>query len=207
MIRLTQVLGGGLILKRQIITASGDWNRPVKMAGNTVWLTMIGGGASSRYIAPNGNGGWGGQFAIQLPVDIGSTSVVSCTIGVGGTAPASGAAMNAGSPTSFGAFASVNGGVIGGDGAPGGFGQSGAGFSDGRSTPLGYGGIVIAASTGNAGGGGGLILDFSGVSGGNDPTRTTKATGYGAGGASASIAPFTYAGARGAILVEWMEAI
>ena len=73
-INLSSLLGGGMLLKRQLITESGNWVRPAKMAGNTVWLTGIGGGASGRnhstlsYIY----GGDGGQYVIQIPVDIGA---------------------------------------------------------------------------------------------------------------------------------------
>ena len=66
-LNLSSLLGGGLILKQQLITASGNWNRPAKMAGNTVWLTMIGGGASGRKISGTGAGGWVGSGSLISP--------------------------------------------------------------------------------------------------------------------------------------------
>lgn len=205
-LNLSSLLGGGLILRQQLITADGTWTRTAKMAGNTVWLTMIGGGSSARRLSGTGAGGWGGQWLIDLPVDIGATTSVACTIGAGGAAVAISVASNPGGVTSFGAFASVAGGAIGATtgGAPGGVGGSQPNGSD---TLLGYGGINLIASAGYSAGGAGLILDNSGTSGGNDITYNTPAIGYGAGGAAAEGATPGRAGAPGAILVQWPEFI
>ena len=205
-LNLSSLLGGGLILRQQLITANGTWTRPAKMAGDTVWLTMIGGGSSGRRISGVGSGGWGGQWLIDLPVDIGAATSVACTIGVGGAGVAVNVASKPGGPTSFGAFASVAGGAIAAatGGAPGGVGSSRPNGSD---TPLGYGGICVLATDAYAAAGAGLILDASGVSGGTDIAYNTPALGYGAGGAVAEGAKPGSAGAPGAILVQWPEFI
>lgn len=205
MINLSSLLGGGMLLKQQLITADGDWVRPAKMAGNTVWLTMIGGGQSGNSGAgTSSRGGNGGEYKIQVPVDIGDLVSVLCTIGEGGAATNT-VAQNNGNPTSFGAFLTCLGGsptTANGRGAPGGQGTSGSlsQVNNGSDTPLGYGGRPN--NVGYGGGGGGLNL-------GTNPPITNNnqgqgSLGYGAGGNGGSASIYT-PGNPGAILVEWPE--
>ena len=214
-LNLSSLLGGGMILRQKIFTASDTWNRPAKMAGNTVWVTIIGGGASGRPSATSGNrrGGNGGQWRIQVAVDIGSATSVTCTVGTGGAIPGTNDTENAGSASSFGAFLTALGGPVStvsspSFSAPGGAPTTtaGADVSQGGNTPMGYGGR--SASTNGAGGGGGLGL------GPNPPTVSgvflaateRPAQGYGAGGSVYNFATAVYlAGLDGVILVEWPE--
>lgn len=200
MINLSSLLGGGMLLKQQIITADGNFVRPAKMAGNTVWLTMIGGGSSG--VAQTGQAGIGGQYLIRFPVDIGTATSIACVIGLGGAqTTATTGAHNPGGTTSFGSLISVIGGnaVTGQGGATGGSSVASS-IRSGRSTPLGSGGIVVTSQQAS-GGGGGLVVDASNVQGGT-VAAVTSAKGYGAGGTSFGIG---YAGASGVILVEWPE--
>lgn len=205
------VAPSGLILKQQLITATGNWTRPAKMAGNTVWLTMIGGGASGRGIsdsANNARGGNGGQYRIRVPVDIGDALSVTCTIGGGGTQVGSNA-QSSGGVTSFGAFLSVLGGSPVGGGAPGGSQVTGNPMGiNGADTPLGYGGRVLGAAQYYAVGGGGLNLGTAPPESGPAVVNIIAAQGYGAGGygqGGSGVAGAGYAGVPGAILVEWPE--
>lgn len=215
-LNLSSILGGGLILKRQIFTTNGTWNRPAKMAGNTVFLTGIGGGSSGR--ASNSRvatifGGDGGQYVIQVPVDIGSSTSVSVTIGVGGASSAINAAPNHGSPTSFGTLLTLLGGTNRGTsgapvpvGAPGGQGSSQT-TMNGSDTPLGYGGKVYSTSTSGIGcGGGGILIGGNHITAsvGAGSANLTPAQGYGSGGGGQSVGS-SGAGANGVLMVEWME--
>lgn len=209
-LNLSSLLGGGLILRQQLITANGTWTRPATMAGDTVWLTMIGGGASGQVVSSVGRGGRGGQWIIEVPIDIGATSSVSCTIGAGGLSAAENVAFKPGGPTSFGAFVTMLGGAAVAGGAPGGIGSASPLLPGGGDTPLGYGGVSLVPTDARfAGGGGGLVLDASGISGGSFSPQIIPATGYGAGGnASYNGSTFSgFAGAPGAILVQWPEFI
>lgn len=199
MINLSSLLGGGMLLKQQLITESGEWVRPAKMAGNTVWVTMIGGGEAGNP-GSSGSGGWGGEYFIDMPVDIGALHSVSCTIGQGGNQHTT-STRQPGGPTSFGSLLTVLGGSRAtGKGTPTMPVQSPP--SSGLNTPLGFGGRYNGGTSHTgSGGGGGLILDDSGMAGSTGGS-ITNAQGYGAGGAVDGIA---YAGAAGAILVKWPE--
>ena len=209
MINLSSLLGGGMLLKQQLFKSGGTWTRPAKMAGNTVWLTMIGGGEGVG--GGVANGGFGGQYLIRIAVDIGSLSSIPVTIGQGGVNGASAAnTFNPGGATSFGALLTVLGGSSAtGTGTPGGptsaSGTAATPVSNGMDTPLGWG--ARARQVGNiqaGGGGGGIVIDASGVSGGIiNMTTATPAKGYGAGATRAGT--LGAAGAPGAILVEWPE--
>lgn len=214
-INLSSLLGGGMILRQELFTATGTWNRPAKMAGDTVWVTIIGGGASGKPSATtiNRRGGNGGQWRIQVGVDIGSATSVPCTVGTGGAVPGANDTENAGSASSFGAFLTALGGPVStvaspSFSAPGGTptGTAGADVAQGGDTPLGYGGRPLGA--GSAGGGGGLGLGPNPptVSGTGLPAGDRPAQGYGAGGSvNASTVNAHLAGLDGAILVEWPE--
>ena len=207
---LSSLLGGGMLLKQQLITADTTWARPARMAGDTVWITLIGGGSSGTFGAgTTSRGGNGGQYRLQVPVSIGSATSVACTIGAGGGATMT-ATANAGLPTSFGSFLSVLGGSAP-PAAPNPFGSYGGQgkasgavdqFSNGSDTPLGYGGRVTSASLNLAGGGGGLGLGSSPPTGGS-AGGLTGAQGYGAGGGGSNLG--STPGAPGCILIEWPE--
>lgn len=211
---LNALLGGTVIPKQQLITEDTIWHRPEKMVGDTVWLTMIGGGESGSSGTPPGpRGGYGGQFVIDMPVDLGELETVPCTVGNGGEPPSAGSANTPGGPTSFGSLLTVLGGSRStGTGAPGAYINSSSEgptlAQNGKDTPLGLGGKYtgyIGASSTVAGGGGGLVLDTSGVGGSGSHQLMTSAQGYGAGGGHRS--GTGYAGAPGAILVKWLEYI
>lgn len=208
---LTQFTGGGLILRQQIITTTGTWTRPAKMAGNTVWLTMTGGGCSGGYAIAYG-GGWSGQFVIRVPVDIGSLASVACTVGAGGAAPSSAAAPNAGAPSSFGAFISVVGGSTStkAGGVPGG-GVHGdtTGGNEGKDTLYGLAGRLISTGAYRSTGAAGILFDTAPTQLPNWYGVMTGARGWGAGGGTMYDGSDyrNQAGARGAILVEWPEFI
>lgn len=170
------------------------------MAGNTVWLTMIGGGSSG--VSQTGQAGMGGQYLIRFPVDIGSATSIACVIGQGGAqATSTTGAHNPGGVTSFGSLMSVIGGnaVTGQGGATGGSSVTNS-IRSGRSTPLGSGGIVVTTAAAS-GGGGGLVVDASNVQAGTTPS-VVSAKGYGSGGANQGTGS---SGAPGVILIEWPE--
>lgn len=216
-------VGGSVVAiqKSQLFTANGTWARPAGMVGDQVEITGIGGGASGIYTSSTGrrHGGDGGQFVIDHAVNIGAAATVAVTVGAGG-AGVSGAAGNPGGVTSFGAFLSLSGGAALTNtitrpaplGAPG-MSDEAATTRNGGDTPLGYGGTQLdsGSSTNRCGvGGGGLILDASGVRGGQNTSYSTAAVGYGAGGSGSSNtgagAPITF-GAPGALLVKWWEVV
>lgn len=204
---LTEYTGGGLLLKQQLITVNSDWVRPTYMVGDTVYVTMIGGGSSGGGSGSAGWGGWGGQYVIDVPINIGALTSVSCTIGLGGVAPAlAGAAPVAGGVTSFGALISMLGGstVTRAGGAPGGAPASTNQFN-GQDTPLGLGGKAI---TQGSGGGGGLVLDQVQLKApASINNEMDGAWGYGAGGAAAGTNTSNRGrdGVKGAILIKWPE--
>lgn len=216
MINLSSLLGGGMIPRQQLFTATGTWNRPAKMAGNTVWVTMIGGGASGRPSATPAarRGGNGGQWMIQVGVDIGAATSVACTVGTGGAAPGANDKENAGSASSFGAFLTALGGPVSSVisppfSAPGGSldgNTAGAVFAQGGDTPLGYGGRSTSSIAAGGGGGLGLGPNPPVAIGAGLPIGSRPAQGYGAGGSVNTYNNVPHlAGVDGAILVEWPE--
>lgn len=216
-INLSSLLGGGMILRQQLFTATGTWNRPAKMAGDIVWVTIIGGGASGRPSATVGNrrGGNGGQWRIHVGVDIGAATSVACTVGTGGAIPGANDTENAGSASSFGAFLTALGGPVStvtspSFSAPGGTptntSPAGGDIAQGGDTPMGYGGRSINANAAGGGGGLGLGTNPPTVNGAGLTAGDRPAQGYGAGGSvfNGPAAPYL-AGLDGVILVEWPE--
>lgn len=209
---ISEYLGGGTVMREQIITEDGIWSRPPGMAGNIVYVTLIGGGASGGYNSSNGTaeGGWGGQYLIDFPVDIGDLQSVACTIGLGGVPTSSPATSIPGGTTSFGSLLSVLGAsnqLLRG-GAPGG-GPATAGTSalDGKDSLLGLGGKLIGTGNQKSPGGGGIILDAVQVQAPSAP-GVSGAQGYGAGGWSYGISVGSrQSGVNGAIRVRWPEYI
>jgi hypothetical protein len=193
--------GKTIVEKRQLFTSSGTWTRPAAMVGNPI-ITMIGGGASGNKGSGTYLGGDGGQYVIDLLVDIGSDTSAVVTIGAGGASSAT-TSRSAGSVSSFGAYVSLLGGAAGsvytGASAAGAIGGVNATIKS-QNTPLGLGG-----DGGNfGGGGGGLQLDASGTKG--FAPEGAPAKGYGSGGGS-SFNSNGGVGASGACLVKWMQTI
>lgn len=223
-----RVGGGGTIRRRQLFTADGVWAVPDTMVGNTVWITAIGGGSSgscttNSSLGRTQSGGFGGQYVQQVPVDLTeATASVPVTIGVGGDGILNSENTNPGSPTSFGTFLTVSGGVSTSLLRGGGYTNGGAApslidtYNNGQ---IAYTACVPAQSVpgpfGGQGGagfcaaGGGLILDSTGKTGGYAQLISNSGNpghGYGAGGApSNSTTRLSGAGADGALLVEWLE--
>ena len=211
-----QTASGGAILRRQLFTANGTWTKPDKIVGDQVFITAIGGGGSGNSSSFE-LGGCSGAYITRLPVDVSGTSSETITVGAGG-ALVNGAgtdtAGNAGAPSSFGTLVSVDGAVAAGSSAlyvsilegqnPGCF--------NGRflSTIPGVFGAPIAPNVGTSGrglGGSGLLLDTSGIKGGDAGIGSPGGNGYGAGGGSRDQSNDSGAGAPGAILVEWLEKV
>lgn len=220
----TPVGGSNTILKRQIITNSGTWSKPSGMLGTIVWVTMIGGGGSGNVNATATNlmGGDGGQYIVNYAVDIGASSSVSVTIGAGGNTivnPGVTTDGNSGSPTSFGAFVTVQGGgggfadLLPTGGAGGRRNTSGASIYA-QSVPGVYGGCGGISNRNFSGGhgGGGLVLNSTTIRGGDGAGGALAGvggTGYGAGGGSSAnaLTASAGAGADGVLMVEWLEEI
>lgn len=206
MINLSSLLGGGMLLKQQIITETGLWVRPSRMSGNDLWVTLIGGGCGGNVAAGvSSRGGGGGQYKYRVNINIALESSVLCTIGSGGIASNT-VTSNPGNPTSFGAYLSALGGSNSSQpfGAPGGQGKSTGALdmaNNGSDSPYGYGGRSTNIAIG--GGGAGLVV------GPNPPSVIavigSGAQGYGAGGSSGSVSGQSSSGLSGVILIEWPE--
>lgn len=216
--------GGSTIVKRQVITATGTFNKPAGMLGSLLWVTAIGGGGSGNVSATTTSlmGGDGGQYIVREPVDIGSDTSVSVTVGAGGSAivsPGVETLGNSGGTTSFGAYLSVSGGRGGMStstytgGAQGRRNLSGSSsFAQSTSGPFGCSG---GGNDGNAlggHGGAGLVVDVSGTAGDRGENGNNEGMGgwgYGAGGGSStnSTSGTGGAGAPGVVMVEWLEAL
>jgi hypothetical protein len=209
--------GGGLILRRQLFTASGTWTKPSGIIGEQVWVTMIGGGSSGNSNSIDVSG-TSGQYITRLPIDVSGTASETITIGAGGAA-ATNAAGNAGAVSSFGSLVSVDGG-IGPDNSGLVYLNALTGQNPGSednspglvTTIAGMFGAPVNWSVSGTIGGSGLLLDTSGKKAADQTTvgggTGVGGIGYGAGGAASennTIA--STAGADGAILVEWMEKV
>lgn len=218
---------GIYVTKRQLITTTATWTKPAKFREGSLILTGTGAGASGCSSNVGGIAGANaGEWAYRMPVDVSAVSSALATIGPGGAAVNGGGvntAGNAGGATTFGALVTLAGGAA----TPSGGGRAATvggplgGISASSSTPSlmaqsnmssigGNAGIASAPGTGSqADGAGGIVLDDSGVKGGNAATGGGMGgIGYGSGGASTTVnSSSSGAGAPGAILLEWEERV
>lgn len=225
--------GGKIIVpQRQLFTSNGAWTKPTGFIEGTLTATGIGGGAGG----PRGgtstgySGGNAGQWVYQTPMDVSDITVgltVPVTIGNGGAALGNGSsavAGNSGSPTSFGAKlvlagaigAPTSGSDIRGASVGGALGGARSNSAEAslvvQSNNCAVGApLNLAATPGitTPDGAPGLILDASGIKGG-DSSQGLGGLGYGAGGAGSAgsgSSGATGAGAKGALLLEWWEIV
>lgn len=93
-IYLTDLMGGGVrVIDAQIITTSGNWNKPTAgLPNDDVFIQVFAGGGGGWNLAANGGGGAGGgygEFRCKLR-DL--PSVVACIVGAGGAVQTDGGA-------------------------------------------------------------------------------------------------------------------
>lgn len=201
----------------QLITASGNWNRPPGLKAIRV-RGVAGGGAGGAAFATGvgqgtagGGGGGGGYFEGYIDAaQLGST--VAVTIGAGGVA---GAVPTAGGATSFGGFMSATGGGPGGNGnaasavvALGGAGGAGTGGTVNIDGGDGDVGRVDAGAPVDCARGGNSVLGMGGQSGANILSSVgSQGQVYGGGGGGGANRASQTAvnggpGAAGAVIVE-----
>lgn len=219
MSNLNDFRASGFVHKSELFTSSGTWTKSAKMAGDDVWVTAIGGGGSGANSISARSAGDGGEYAYRKAIDVSATSSETVTIGAGGanqtTTSTDG---SSGGVTSLGSLLSVSGGFAGQvninaddsgsytGGARGGHDNE----PSGQDNPCPLGGVGGRSNANTAGGGGGLVLDESGTTGGRGATTSLGygGTGYGGGGGvGRNTAEGSGAGADGAMLIEWMETL
>lgn len=214
---------GGLIEKRELFIASGTWSRPSKIAGDNAWVTAIGGGASGANDPTTAGGGDAGEFVFDMQIDVSGISAATITIGAAGAGVATSNDGNSGGVSSFGSLLSVSGGFAGQidltaddsasytGGARGGSNAAADGLGHGQDNTCpfgGNGGLAHDTMGTQNGGGGGLVLDATSISGGTSTSSTANGgIGYGAGGGGGRGTGTSGVGAAGAILVRWMETV
>lgn len=229
--------GKMVIPKRQLFINNGNWTKPANFIEGTLRLTGIGGGSSGTISAAAGSpiskGGNSGEYVYRIAVDVSDIATeddIPVTVGTGGasaTTPTTGTSTSgiAGTPTSFGTKVVLAGGIAPVSSAqaqtgPFAWGGVAALSTSGRSEPATSPQCPLAGSAGKpvlsgqaqgvCGGAGGLILDATGITAGGGGTGSSGGAGYGAGGgAGQSITTPSYsgAGADGALLLEWLEAV
>ena len=107
---------GNVITNTQTFTSSGTWTKP--SGANWVQVVMWGGGSSGVFGTNQAAGGGGGAYVAIIFAASSLSGTVSVTVGAGGAATTTATAQNSGGTTSFGSYASVNGGssIYGGAG-------------------------------------------------------------------------------------------
>jgi len=190
----------GMTRKFQAFTTVGSGTNfllPPNLVGDTVFVTMIGGGGGGAWAtsgSANCSGGNGGEAMIEHPYTIAGT--ITPTVGAGGAARAGSAGDGtAGGSSTFGTMT-----VLGGSGGrnhasqQGGSGSNGALSGAANYQSGGYQGRfgvprgIIFNASGQVAGGGGLMW---------------QGDWYGYGGSSIASTPT--AGVGGLVIVEWWE--
>jgi hypothetical protein len=194
---------------RTVLTTPGAPSPTVPVGCTAAFVRLVGGGGGSAggTSTQATGGGGGGGYAEALITGLTAGALITCIVGAGGIAGASGFSGVKGGTTSFGSYVSATGGegsvfsAAPGGGAPGtgvggDFNSSGSYGTDGSPTTNTYGGAGGASPLGGGG---------RGTSGGGVPAN---AVGYGggAGGTYSSTASAGGTGASGAIIIEWRSA-
>jgi hypothetical protein len=162
---ISTALGGAQQI--QAITASGNFTQP---AGCDRALVEVWGAGSCGASALGGTGGSAGGYSAKI-IGLAAGTVVPITIGAGGTV----AGTNNGGSSSFGAYCSASGGILGG--------AAGAGSGGDINLPGGTGNVGVGGGSVGAGGSAPFMGAIFGHAGGN-----VVAGGIGQGGSSAGAA-------------------
>jgi hypothetical protein len=104
---------GQIVRKSQVILSSQVWVAPLRLAGNTVYVTGCAGGGSGNctgaYASSSVNiGGSGGNYVEKLPLIVTPGSSYTITIPAGGLGSTS--TGNAGGDLTFGSLLTIKGG-------------------------------------------------------------------------------------------------
>lgn len=199
--------GGGVVWKYELLNGTDTWDVPDAIYGDTILLTMIGGGGSGRAAVGASDGMLGGAGGdcvqrIRYPWASGT----NYSTGAAGAAVSPTNNGNPGGATSFGVV-SVAGGSGGTTtmsaiiGTPGFIrdGTNGNTHAKNPGGPWGGDGGICHEANNLWGGGGGLVLFTL-----THRTNSVTGQGYGAGGGGA-VGGASSPGRGGVILVEWQE--
>ena len=197
----------------QTFTSNGTFTVP---AGVTkILVTAFGGGGGG-----DRDGGQGGSWILRKAFSVVPGTTIPITIGAGGTGAENRGTSTAGTDggaTVIGNLITLAGGVLGGrtipvghNGAPGGA-SGGASGSDGKDSPMSYGGVLGFPDGSCIGGGGGGAGYERGGNGGNGRASTYGYTGDGGGigagggggGASNRYRGSGGNGGNGIAIIEW----
>lgn len=226
---VTLLLGASLpskntVWKSQEFLVTDVWNRPLNLAGNTVWLTGCAGGGSGGKGGFYASGGYGGAYCQRRPVTLpANTDVFNVTIPEGGAANSVNGVGNNGGDLTFGSILTLKGGSGGKSfsGTPSnveaalyadGFGVRPLLYVDGASPGFSIhvaetvngniSGRSIAAGAFFTGGAAGL---FGSGTGATNSTNSAAAPVNSGAGSGASRTGNSGAGGSGRLIVEWQE--
>ncbi len=212
----SQRLGAGKLQGKEFLSSTA-WTVPVGVT--LIWVTCVAGGGGGESAA-SGEGGFGGNIAFNIPIEVSPSDSVTITVGDGGAAGAAG--KNPGLPggqsqvfVSGGVSKiSAHGGyggdelsgnaVIQDDAYAGAYGQINTGNRPGAK---GWG-YVVGDLGGGGGGGGGAGFNWDGGDGAvNDSSNGTAAavnTGAGGGGGDNDSTFVGGAGGSGLVRIAWV---
>lgn len=228
---------GQIVRKSQVILSSQTWTAPLRLAGNTVYVTGCAGGASGAYTSDTAQsvafmvGGAGGNFVEKLPLVVTPGAAYMVTIPAGGAA-STGPGNNGGDLT-FGSLLTITGGRVGTLGT---LGNGAANLRDGLSVrgvqpPMCFWatnvqvfnpgqcingnipGVTVAGLSGTSMCGGGAAGYFgNGTSGVASAGIATSAnapanSGAGSGAVIAASGGSSGAGGSGRLIIEWDELV